>query len=110
MKKDYDVTLPIEHLAEQIKTAVMVAGNANQPYTAAQGYTKMLARNGGISLHGICGQPGRAHINRDGLWCKCCTPATRPHRSAGTSGQRYSIGSSSINKFNASKPHASQTT
>eukprot|EP00957_Ditylum_brightwellii_P179383 13665529-Ditylum_brightwellii.AAC.1 len=36
MKKDYDATLPIEHLAEQIETAVAVAGNANQPYTAAQ--------------------------------------------------------------------------
>eukprot|EP00957_Ditylum_brightwellii_P059258 4498161-Ditylum_brightwellii.AAC.1 len=36
MKKDYDVTLPIEHLAEQIETAVTVVGNANQPYTAAQ--------------------------------------------------------------------------
>eukprot|EP00957_Ditylum_brightwellii_P159283 12124301-Ditylum_brightwellii.AAC.1 len=36
MKKDYDATLLIEHLAEQIKTAVTVAGNANQPYTAAQ--------------------------------------------------------------------------
>eukprot|EP00957_Ditylum_brightwellii_P093818 7144280-Ditylum_brightwellii.AAC.1 len=36
MKKDYDATLPIEHLAEQIKTAVTVAGNANQLYTAAQ--------------------------------------------------------------------------
>eukprot|EP00957_Ditylum_brightwellii_P128810 9825753-Ditylum_brightwellii.AAC.1 len=36
MKKDYDATLPIEHLAEQIKTAVTIAGNANQPYTAAQ--------------------------------------------------------------------------
>eukprot|EP00957_Ditylum_brightwellii_P111179 8477491-Ditylum_brightwellii.AAC.1 len=36
MKKDYDVMLPIEHLAEQIETTVTVAGNANQPYTAAQ--------------------------------------------------------------------------
>eukprot|EP00957_Ditylum_brightwellii_P084112 6394486-Ditylum_brightwellii.AAC.1 len=36
MKKDYDVTLPIKHFAEQIKTAVMVADNANQLYTAAQ--------------------------------------------------------------------------
>eukprot|EP00957_Ditylum_brightwellii_P205924 15346023-Ditylum_brightwellii.AAC.1 len=36
MKKDYDATLPIEHLAEQIETAVMIMGNANQPYTAAQ--------------------------------------------------------------------------
>eukprot|EP00957_Ditylum_brightwellii_P091890 6996582-Ditylum_brightwellii.AAC.1 len=36
MKKDYDATLPIEHLAEQIETAVMVADNANQPYTATQ--------------------------------------------------------------------------
>eukprot|EP00957_Ditylum_brightwellii_P199958 15243390-Ditylum_brightwellii.AAC.2 len=35
-KKDYDATLPIEHLAEQIEMAVMIAGNANQPYTAAQ--------------------------------------------------------------------------
>ena len=33
MKKDYDVTLPIEHLAEQIETAVTIAGNANQPCT-----------------------------------------------------------------------------
>eukprot|EP00957_Ditylum_brightwellii_P106959 8160431-Ditylum_brightwellii.AAC.1 len=49
MKKDYDATLPIEHLAKQIETAVVVAGNANQPYTAAQGSTKMHARNGGIS-------------------------------------------------------------
>eukprot|EP00957_Ditylum_brightwellii_P104424 7953550-Ditylum_brightwellii.AAC.2 len=36
MKKDYDATLPIEHLAEQIETAVTIAGNTNQPYTAAQ--------------------------------------------------------------------------
>eukprot|EP00957_Ditylum_brightwellii_P045777 3472592-Ditylum_brightwellii.AAC.1 len=36
MKKDYDATLPIEHLAEQIETAMMVAGNANQPYAVAQ--------------------------------------------------------------------------
>eukprot|EP00957_Ditylum_brightwellii_P132555 10108822-Ditylum_brightwellii.AAC.1 len=35
-KKDYDTTLPIEHLAEQIETTVTIAGNANQPYTAAQ--------------------------------------------------------------------------
>eukprot|EP00957_Ditylum_brightwellii_P078041 5932375-Ditylum_brightwellii.AAC.1 len=35
-KKDYDATLPIKHLAEQIETAITVAGNANQPYTAAQ--------------------------------------------------------------------------
>eukprot|EP00957_Ditylum_brightwellii_P149554 11388641-Ditylum_brightwellii.AAC.1 len=36
MKKDYDVTLTIEHLAEQIKSAVTIAGNVNQPFTAAQ--------------------------------------------------------------------------
>eukprot|EP00957_Ditylum_brightwellii_P123435 9411262-Ditylum_brightwellii.AAC.1 len=36
MKKDYDVTLPIEHLVEQIETAATIAGNANQPYTVAQ--------------------------------------------------------------------------
>eukprot|EP00957_Ditylum_brightwellii_P087141 6631804-Ditylum_brightwellii.AAC.1 len=36
MKKDYDATLPIKHLAKQIETAVTVAGNVNQPYTAAQ--------------------------------------------------------------------------
>eukprot|EP00957_Ditylum_brightwellii_P136684 10423355-Ditylum_brightwellii.AAC.1 len=36
MKKDYNATLPIEHLGEQIETAVTVAGNANQPYTATQ--------------------------------------------------------------------------
>eukprot|EP00957_Ditylum_brightwellii_P200924 15315772-Ditylum_brightwellii.AAC.1 len=36
IKKDYDATLPIKHLTKQIETAVMVAGNANQPYTAAQ--------------------------------------------------------------------------
>eukprot|EP00957_Ditylum_brightwellii_P017194 1295868-Ditylum_brightwellii.AAC.1 len=36
MKKDYDPTLPIEHLAEQIKLAVTIVGNANQLYMAAQ--------------------------------------------------------------------------
>eukprot|EP00957_Ditylum_brightwellii_P171718 13072722-Ditylum_brightwellii.AAC.1 len=36
MKKDYDLTFPIKHLAEQIESAVTVTGNANQPYTAAQ--------------------------------------------------------------------------
>eukprot|EP00957_Ditylum_brightwellii_P180892 13780885-Ditylum_brightwellii.AAC.1 len=36
IKKDYDVALPIEHLVEQIESAVTIAGNANQPYTAAQ--------------------------------------------------------------------------
>eukprot|EP00957_Ditylum_brightwellii_P158449 12059772-Ditylum_brightwellii.AAC.1 len=36
MKKDYDAMLPIKHLAEQIESAVTVAGNANQSYTAAQ--------------------------------------------------------------------------
>eukprot|EP00957_Ditylum_brightwellii_P156079 11880428-Ditylum_brightwellii.AAC.1 len=36
MKTDYNATLPIEHFAEQIETALMVACNANQPYTVAQ--------------------------------------------------------------------------
>eukprot|EP00957_Ditylum_brightwellii_P011803 890567-Ditylum_brightwellii.AAC.1 len=36
MKKDYNATLPIEHLAEQIEMAVTIVGNANQPYTVAQ--------------------------------------------------------------------------
>eukprot|EP00957_Ditylum_brightwellii_P079492 6044641-Ditylum_brightwellii.AAC.1 len=36
IKKDYDPTLPIEHLAEQIKSAVTIAGNTNQPYMVAQ--------------------------------------------------------------------------
>eukprot|EP00957_Ditylum_brightwellii_P003542 268501-Ditylum_brightwellii.AAC.1 len=35
-KKDYDPTLPIKHLAEKIKSAVTIVGNANQPCTAAQ--------------------------------------------------------------------------
>eukprot|EP00957_Ditylum_brightwellii_P105824 8070128-Ditylum_brightwellii.AAC.1 len=35
-KKDYDATLSIEYLAEQIESAVTVAGNENQPYTVAQ--------------------------------------------------------------------------
>eukprot|EP00957_Ditylum_brightwellii_P021154 1594438-Ditylum_brightwellii.AAC.1 len=36
MKKDYHAMLPIKHLAEQIEMAITIAGNANQPYTAAQ--------------------------------------------------------------------------
>eukprot|EP00957_Ditylum_brightwellii_P007321 555905-Ditylum_brightwellii.AAC.1 len=36
LKKDYNAALLIEHLAEQIKTAMAVEGNANQPYTVAQ--------------------------------------------------------------------------
>eukprot|EP00957_Ditylum_brightwellii_P108070 8244961-Ditylum_brightwellii.AAC.1 len=36
MKKDYDETLLIEHLAKQIETDVTVVGNANQLYTVAQ--------------------------------------------------------------------------
>eukprot|EP00957_Ditylum_brightwellii_P057502 4359508-Ditylum_brightwellii.AAC.1 len=36
MKKDYDAMLPIKHLVEQIKSAVTIAGNANQSYTVAQ--------------------------------------------------------------------------
>eukprot|EP00957_Ditylum_brightwellii_P032723 2480283-Ditylum_brightwellii.AAC.1 len=36
MKKDFNLTLPIEHLAEQIESVVTVVGNTNQPYTAAQ--------------------------------------------------------------------------
>eukprot|EP00957_Ditylum_brightwellii_P031200 2364820-Ditylum_brightwellii.AAC.1 len=36
MKKDYNATLSIKHLAKQIETAVMVAGYANQLYTVAQ--------------------------------------------------------------------------
>eukprot|EP00957_Ditylum_brightwellii_P060611 4601753-Ditylum_brightwellii.AAC.1 len=36
MKNEYDPTLPIELLAEQVKLAVIIAGNVNQPYMAAQ--------------------------------------------------------------------------
>eukprot|EP00957_Ditylum_brightwellii_P006790 514999-Ditylum_brightwellii.AAC.1 len=36
MKKDYDQTLPVEHLSEQIESAVTIAGNENQLYMAAQ--------------------------------------------------------------------------
>eukprot|EP00957_Ditylum_brightwellii_P209982 15364446-Ditylum_brightwellii.AAC.1 len=45
MKKGYDATLPIKHLAKQIETAMTVAGNANQLYTAAQQYMLTTLRN-----------------------------------------------------------------
>eukprot|EP00957_Ditylum_brightwellii_P102885 7841170-Ditylum_brightwellii.AAC.1 len=46
IKKDYDLTLPIEHLAEQMESAMIVAGNANQPCMAVQVYTRRHAGNG----------------------------------------------------------------